>query len=271
MANLDVEAHRIRPGERVSLAERATKVDGGLDKKEAKKSMLPALHARMIELHERLFAQRRNALLVVLQSPDAAGKDSTIRRCFGVLNPQRAFTVPFLAPTRREKRRDFLWRAHRDVPPRGTIGIFNRSYYESVLVERVRELTPEERWRRRYAHINAFERLLHDTGTLVTKFYLHVSKAYQKERLERRLRRPDKHWKFDLDDLEDRARWDEYAAAYEDVFLRCSSADAPWYVVPSERRWYRDLVIAQAVVSRLERLDPQYPPPRFDPASITIE
>jgi PPK2 family polyphosphate:nucleotide phosphotransferase len=265
---IDPEQHRVAPGRRVKLDELPTREDGGLDKGHTKKVSVPALHERMAELHDRLYAEGTRSLLVVLQAMDAAGKDSTIRRCFGPLNPQRCETAAFRRPSEEELAHDFLWRVHRELPERGRIQVFNRSHYEDVLAVRVRELAAEATWKRRYEHINAFEKMLADEGTAVLKLFLHVSPEYQRERFERRIQRPDKRWKFAPADLDARERWADYRRAYEDALTRCSTDHAPWYVVPGERRWYRDAVICQAVVDRLEALDPQFPSPDFDPDAL---
>ncbi len=238
--------------------------------KAAAKEAVKGLTARMAQLQEILHASRSHAVLIVLQAMDAAGKDSTIRRCFGALNPQRCTTASFKQPTGREKRHDFLWRVHRKIPGRGTIGIFNRSHYEDVLVARVDGLVSRETWEKRYEHINRFERLLADESTVILKFYLHVSKDYQKRRLLRRLRRPDKRWKFNAADLEERKRWDDYMRAYEDLFSRCAAEWAPWYIIPSERRWYRDALICTVVTRTLERLNLRLPEPDIDPSSFDL-
>ncbi|MBD3346627.1 MAG: polyphosphate kinase 2 family protein [Chitinivibrionales bacterium] len=228
------------------------------------------LRNQLVELEELLYANGDRAILVVLQAMDACGKDSTIRRCFGKLNPQRCRTHSFKEPSRREKAHDFLWRIHYRTPARGTIGILNRSHYESVLVEKVKNLAPENVIEKRYDHINAFEKMLADEGTIVIKFYLHASKQYQKQRLERRLRRPDKRWKFNKNDLVERTRWDEYSQAYEEVFDRCSTPFAPWYIIPAERRWYRDVIILKTMVEHLQALQLKLPEPDVDPESIII-
>lgn len=262
------ESDRVRGP--VNLASLPTRADGGLEKEAGKRERAQLLE-RLSELQELLYAGREHALLVVLQAMDAAGKDSTTRRVFGTLNPRGCRVASFKAPSDEELAHDFLWRVHAHTPPRGSIAIFNRSHYEDVLVVRVRNLVPEERWRRRYDHIVAFERLLADEGTIVLKFYLHIGPDYQKERFERRLRRPDKHWKFNPKDLDDRALWTDYRAAYEEALERTSADHAPWYVIPAERRWYRDVLIARTVVRHLEALDMGYPKPDFDPDAIEIE
>lgn len=267
---IKTDRYRVRPGRKVSLKDWAPDDDGGLKRDEAEKRFAE-LTERLDKLQERLYAEGRRSVLVVLQAMDAAGKDSTIRRVFGPLNPQGVALANFKAPNNHELAHDFLWRVHQRTPPRGYLGLFNRSHYEDVLVVRVKKLAPEEVWKRRYEHIRHFESLLHDEGTRVVKFYLHISKAYQKQRLERRLQKPDKHWKFDPNDLKERARWSDYMRAFEDAIGKTSTRDAPWYVIPSQKRWYRNLLIAQVMVDLFESMKIQMPKPTFDPASITID
>ena len=177
----------------------------------------------------------------------------------------------FKAPSKEELAHDYLWRVHDHTPSDGHIAVFNRSHYEDLLIVRVKGFAPKAVWKRRYEHVNAFEKMLADEGTAVVKFMIHISKDYQKERLQRRLDRPDKHWKFNPEDLTERARWDDYMKAFGDVLSKCSTDDAPWYVIPSERRWYRNLAITKILVDRLKAMDPQMPEPSFDPASIVID
>jgi len=217
------------------------------------------LRKRLTQLQERLYADGRFALLIVLQGMDASGKDGTVRHVFAGVNPQGVRVQSFKQPTPEEARHDFLWRVHAAVPPRGMIGIFNRSHYEDVLVARVHALVPEDVWRRRYEEINAFEHMLSDAGVTVLKFFLHISKGEQHERFERRLRDPRKHWKFSAADLKEREHWSAYQHAYADVLRLCSTAWAPWTVVPADHKWYRNLVVARAVTSALEGLDLHYP------------
>lgn len=267
---IDVARHRIPPGEAPSLADRPTRESAGLEEADGRKR-LATLQEHLLELQDLLYAERKRSVLVVLQAMDAIGKDSTIRRCFGPLNPQRCRTYPFKRPTDEELRRDFLWRAHQVVPARGMIHVWNRSHYEDVLVPAVMGDLPEEELQRRFAHINAFEALLADEGTAILKVYLHASTDYQRGRLERRLTRPDKRWKFEPADVIARARWDAFIDAYEAAITACNTRLAPWYVVPAERRWFRDLVIVQAVVDRLIEMDPRTPEVTFDPEAIDLD
>jgi PPK2 family polyphosphate:nucleotide phosphotransferase len=267
---LDTTHYRITPRSKVRLARFKTKDDGGLEQSAAE-AQFEKLTRRLADLQELMYAQSRHALLVVFQAMDAGGKDSTIRHVFAPVNAAGCYVVSFKRPTEPELARDFLWRVHAVVPPKGNIAVFNRSHYEDVLVARVKQLVPERTWKRRYDHINAFEQLLTDGGTTVVKFFLHISKDYQKERLQRRLDKPEKWWKFNPADLEERARWDDYQDAFADALSACSTPHAPWYVVPAERRWFRDLLVAHVLVDALESLDMKYPEPTFDPKAVTIE
>lgn len=233
-----------------------------------RKKELKRLRARLEELGGDLFAEGRRALLVILQGRDAGGKDGTIRKVFGAVNPQGLHLTSFGAPAGEETRHDFLWRVHRAVPPFGGIGLFNRSHYEDVLAARVRRLVPAEVWERRYEQINAFERMLSENGVSVLKLFLHISRDEQKRRLLDRLEKPHKRWKFEPSDLEDRVLWDEYTAAYQDVFARCSTADAPWYVVPADHKGTRNLLVARIVVDTLERMAPRVP--EADPEVLSM-
>jgi PPK2 family polyphosphate:nucleotide phosphotransferase len=221
---------------------------------------LDQLRHRIEELAQALGAEQRRALLVVLQGRDTAGKDGVIKKVFGDLNPAYCQVHTFKRPTPLELRHDFLWRVHAVVPPAGTIGIFNRSHYEDVLVVRVHSLVPESLWRLRYTHINDFERMLGDHGVTILKFFLHISREEQRERLEERLADPTKNWKFEPGDLAERARWDDYTRAYEEMLERTSTEWAPWYLVPGDKKGPRDLLIAQVVARALELVNPRFPP-----------
>lgn len=259
------DRYRIAPGADVRLADRPTDDDGGLTKDEARER-LRANVDRLRELQERLYAERRQSVLFVLQAMDAGGKDSTTEKVFGPLNPQGVRVASFKSPTEEELAHDFLWRVHRKAPQAGYVRVFNRSHYEDVLIVKVHGWAARDVVERRYGHIRHFEALLADAGTRVVKVMLHISKAYQLERFRRRLRRPDKHWKFNPGDLDERERWDDYMAAFETAIARTSTEAAPWFVVPAETRWYRDLVVSQILLETLEAMDPQYPAPDFDPA-----
>jgi PPK2 family polyphosphate:nucleotide phosphotransferase len=251
----------VSPGAVPELSDAQARVsEKGLDESELRARMAK-LGERMDALQNALFAEAKHALLVVLQARDGAGKDSTIRRVFGRLNPQGCAVTGFKVPTPLELSHDFLWRVHQAVPPRGTIGVFNRSHYEDVLVVRVHALVPEEVWRPRYEQINQFERFLTQNRVTILKFFLHISKEEQRERLRERLDDPAKYWKFNPGDLGERERWDAYTRAYQDMLARTSTPDAPWYVVPADKKLPRDVLVAQVVVEALERLDPRFPGP----------
>jgi PPK2 family polyphosphate:nucleotide phosphotransferase len=265
------ERYRAPGGRPLELGRRAadeTKLAPG-GKAEAE-SAAAELNKELERLQELLWAGHRQRVLVVLQGMDTSGKDGVIRHVFDGVNPVGVKVASFKAPTVEELAHDFLWRVHSRVPADGELVIFNRSHYEDVLVVRVHELVPESVWRRRYDQIREFERLLAETGTTILKFFLHISNAEQKQRLEERLADPSKQWKFDPRDLAERARWKDYQKAYGEAIGRTSMAQAPWYVVPSDKKWYRDLVVARILVEALTRLKLEPPKPTFDPAAIRI-
>jgi PPK2 family polyphosphate:nucleotide phosphotransferase len=234
-------------------------VDGDLNKRDARDEVRENAEATA-HLAHRLYAENRRSVLLVLQGMDTSGKDGTIRHVMAGVNPQSCRVVSFKQPSARELDHDFLWRIHRAVPPRGNIGIFNRSHYEDVLVVRVHGLVPESIWRPRYDQINAFERMLADGAMTIVKCFLHISKDEQCSRLQARLDDPEKRWKFSMADLEERQLWGDYVKAYEEAITRCNTDHAPWHIVPSDRKWYRNLVISRILRETLERLDPQFPP-----------
>jgi len=254
----------VAPGATLRLTDEMADAPKGAPSKSAAIEAVERLGARIDALQDVLYAEGRRALLIVLQGRDTSGKDGTIRKVFGPLDPLGIVITSFKAPTPLELAHDFLWRVHQAVPPKGTLGVFNRSHYEDVLVVRVHELVPESVWRPRYEQINAFERLLTDNGVTILKFFLHISRGEQRERLLARLDDPTKYWKFSAGDLGERDRWDAYTAAYEEAFARTSTAEAPWYVVPADKKYLRDLLVAQVVVETLERMDPKYPGPPED-------
>jgi PPK2 family polyphosphate:nucleotide phosphotransferase len=258
-----------KPGSTVKLVNFNPDYVGEYDKTNARAEE-KTLEAKLAVLQERLYAEGKQALLIVLQAMDAGGKDSTIKKVFDSVNPQGVRVTSFKVPTLQELAHDFLWRVHRETPPKGYIGIFNRSHYEDVLVVRVNRLVPREVWRKRYDHINQFERLLVDNGTRIIKFYLHISKDEQKRRFQERLDDLEKHWKFSTGDLAVREQWDDYMRAYQDVLTQCNTEYAPWYIVPANRKWYRDLVITRTIVEALEAMNPQYPPAEPDLDKLVI-
>jgi len=260
----------VKPGSRVRLRDSDAAITVGVDdKKEARKRLRKNVE-RLGELQYTLYAEDRRAVLVVLQAMDAGGKDGAIRKVFGPINPQGCRVTGFKAPTTEELAHDFLWRVHRAVPRRGEIGVFNRSHYEDVLIVRVRKLVPAPVWRKRYRQINDFERLLAESGVRILKFFLHISKGEQLERLRARLEDPTKHWKANPEDFEERKRWTQYLRAYEDAISRCTTAGAPWYVVPSDHKWFRDLVISGILVKEMAEMHLSCPEPKLDVSKIRL-
>jgi PPK2 family polyphosphate:nucleotide phosphotransferase len=235
----------------------ASSFDGG---KEKAREAIEKLKGRLETLQELLFADHRFAVLVVLQGMDTAGKDGTIRQVFEGVNPQGVRVACFKEPSPQEAAHDFLWRIHQQTPGRGEMVIFNRSHYEDVLFPRVHAVIPRATWERRYAEINEFERVLSEEGTTILKFFLHLSREEQARRLNERLKDPTKHWKFQESDLLERKRWRSYVNAYEEALAKTSTRWAPWCVVPSDRKWFRDLVVCRRIVGTLESLGLRYPP-----------
>ncbi|MFN8457370.1 MAG: polyphosphate kinase 2 family protein [Anaerolineae bacterium] len=262
---------KVKPDQKIKLAEVDPEDTGEVTDKNKAKKLLSKNIERMAELQNVLYAEGKHALLIILQAMDAGGKDGTIRSIMSGVNPQGVQVTSFKSPTLEDLAHDFLWRVHKAVPPRGMIGIFNRSHYEDVLIVRVRNLVPKQVWQKRYEHINCFEQLLTDNGVTILKFYLHISKDEQKERLQARLDEPDKRWKFNPTDLDTRVQWDDYMHAFEDVFEKCSTKYAPWYIVPANKKWYRNLVISQTIVETLEGLNMKYPEPVVGLDKIIIE
>ncbi len=267
-----MDRYRVKPNEKIKL-EKLDPADRSAyegDKEKAQED-LAKLNDKLEELQELLYAEHKHRVLIVLQAMDTGGKDGVIRRVFDGVNPQGVRVASFKVPTAEELDHDYLWRVHKMTPGKGEIVIFNRSHYEDVLVVRVHGLVPEKVWKKRYDHINEFERLLANEGTTILKFFLHIDKDEQKQRLQARLDEPDKHWKFSLGDLEERKLWNQYMAAYEDVLNKTSTPWAPWYVIPANRKWYRDLVISTILVNTLKKLDMKYPEPKDDLSNVVIE
>jgi PPK2 family polyphosphate:nucleotide phosphotransferase len=257
-----MKAFFVSPGAKVDLDRwdpGDTGAFSGIGKEEGAVA-LEAARMRLRELQSRLIAQRRHKVLIIFQAMDAGGKDGTVRNVFQGLDPHGMSVVAFKAPTAAELERDFLWRVHARVPGRGEISIWNRSHYEDVVAVRVRKLAPRDVWEKRFEHIVNFERLLADEGTLVLKFFLHIDAAEQKARLEARLKDPTKQWKLQRSDIDDRASWNDFIKAYEEALGRTSTGHAPWYVVPANKKWYRNLVVATIVREALEKLKPEFPP-----------
>lgn len=240
------------------------------DRDEAEASAVDDVTA-IAELQNRLYAEGKQALLIVIQATDTGGKDSTIRKVLGPINPQGVRVTSFKAPSSVELAHDYLWRIHQAVPAKGMIGVFNRSHYEDVLIVRVHGLAPKDAIENRYDQINDFERHLSENGVTILKFFLHISKDEQKERLQARLDDPSKHWKFNPGDLEERKHWHDYQEAFEIALSRCSTRHAPWFVIPADRKWYRNAVIARIIRRTLEDLDPQYPDADYDTNGVVID
>jgi PPK2 family polyphosphate:nucleotide phosphotransferase len=262
---------RITPGERARLGKRDPADASAFPDRQAAEKQSSKDGATINEWQDKLYAEGKRALLVVLQGTDTAGKDGTIRHVFNQTGPLGVTVAAFRAPSERELAHDFLWRAHLACPPRGCIGIFNRSHYEDVLVGRVRQLAPKKAIEQRYEQINAFEKTLVENGTSILKFMLHISKEEQRERLQARLDGPKSRWKFNPGDLEDRKLWDQYQEAYELMLEKCSTDWAPWYVIPADRKWARNAAVAAIVRETLEAMAPQYPKPDWNPKDFKVE
>jgi PPK2 family polyphosphate:nucleotide phosphotransferase len=255
----DYPRFRVEPGVPLRLADVNPDESEHYKRKKDVADELKRQRDRISDLQARLYGEHKQSLLIVLQAMDTGGKDGTIKGVFQGVNPQGCQVWSFKAPSNEEAAHDFLWRYHQKTPPRGMIHIFNRSHYEDVLIVRVKDLVPESAWKPRYEAINQFEQALTLAGVTVLKFYLHISKDEQKRRLESRLADPDKRWKFSTNDLKERAYWDDYMAAFEDAINNCSTANSPWYVIPANKKWYRNLVVARTIADTLEALNPQYP------------
>lgn len=267
-----MKRYLVPPGEKINLEQWDPNDTGGFEGGKAKGlEQVEALNNELEALQEVLYAEHKHKVLIVLQAMDTGGKDGVIRRVFDGVNPQGVRVASFKVPTPQELDHDYLWRIHKEVPGRGEMVIFNRSHYEDVLVVRVHNLVPPEVWRKRYEQINDFERMLAENGTTILKFFLHIDLDEQKARLQARLDDPTKRWKFNLGDLKERKLWPEYMRAYEDVLSKTSTAWAPWYIVPANRKWYRDLVIASVLVETLKKLDMRYPEPAEPLYGVVIE
>ncbi len=239
--------------------------------KESAAKRLDEIRSELCELQQVLYAEHHRAMLIIFQAMDTGGKDGAIKSLCTGLNPAGIQVTSFKAPSAAELDHDFLWRAHQATPAKGMIGIWNRSHYEDVLVVRVHKLVPKSVWQKRFEQINQFEAILAANGVTLLKFMLHISKDEQKERLQARLDDPQKHWKFNPHDLEDRARWNEYEEAYEDAINRCGTDAAPWHVVPANRKWSRNLIVGETVLRTMKEMKLGYPEATFDPATVTIE
>lgn len=261
---------RVSQGDKIRLSKIDPDDTGGASKKKACK-LFADLRGEISLLQERLFAEHQRSLLILFQAMDTGGKDGALKALCSGLNPAGLEVARFQAPTQAELDHDFLWRAHKVTPTKGMIGIWNRSHYEDVLVVRVHKLVAKKVRKARYGQIKSFEKILGENGTTIVKFMLHISKDEQKKRLQARIENPKKRWKFSPADLKERALWDDYQEAYEDAINCCATDDAPWYVVPANQKWARDLAIVEVVLRVLKKMDPRYPKIRFDPATATID
>lgn len=260
----------VEPGTKAGLAHRDPGDTPGFKDKEASIELLEKSTARLAELQYLLHAQSKHAMLIVFQALDAGGKDGTIRHVMSGLNPQGCRVTSFKVPSAEEARHDYLWRIHQAVPQKGELGIFNRSHYEDVLVVRVHKLVPKEIWSKRYEQINTFEKTLSENGVTIVKFFLHISKEEQKKRIEERLADPTKNWKLSEADFAERGYWESYQEAYEDALTQCSTPCAPWYVIPANHKWFRNLAVSHIIVETLEELEMKFPPPSIDLSRVHI-
>lgn len=249
---------RVEPGSRIDLDKFDAQRTHGWKREDAEAHQAEQ-EARLTELQERLWAEGKRSLLIVLQGIDAAGKDGTIRKVMDAFNPQGCVVTGFKAPSAEELRHDYLWRVHQHTPGKGTVAIFNRSHYEDVLIVRVHGLVPKDVWRRRYRQINDWERMLTDEGTVIRKFFLYIDRDEQRERLQARIDDPNKRWKFSASDLPEREKWDSYRKAFEEMLERTSTEVAPWYLIPANRKWFRNLAVSEILADTLEAMDPRYP------------
>jgi PPK2 family polyphosphate:nucleotide phosphotransferase len=267
-----MDAYRVKPGNRIRLKEWDPNDQSAFDgDKQAGKQFRNELAARLAQFQEMIYAGNQHRLLVIMQGMDTSGKDGAISHVFRDVDPQGLKIANFKVPSAEELAHDYLWRIHRHTPGKGEIAIFNRSHYEDVLVVRVHSLVPKEIWSRRFDQINNFEKLLAEEGTTFLKFFLNIDQEEQKRRLQARLGDPTKIWKFRLGDLKERERWSEYVKAYEDVLSRTSTAWAPWFIVPANQKWYRDIVISTAILDALVKLGLKYPQPEEDLSAVVIE
>jgi PPK2 family polyphosphate:nucleotide phosphotransferase len=264
------ETLKVKPGQRVRLEKLDADGTHGYDKASAA-PVLEAQLARLTELQDRFWAEAKRSVLVVLQGIDAAGKDGTINKVMEAFNPQGCVVAGFKVPSTEELAHDYLWRIHKRVPGKGEIGIFNRSHYEDVLVVRVHGLVPPKVWKARYDQINAFERHLVDNGTTIVKFFLSIDRDEQRARFQARYDDPTRRWKFAMGDLEERKRWDDYQAAFDEALTRTSTVAAPWYVIPANRKWFRNVAVASILADTMADLKPRYPAEPDLPPNLVIE
>jgi len=268
---IEPDEYRVTPHAKVDLSKWSTSTTDGFDgNKQQGAALLPVLNERLADLQAMLYAESKRKLLIVLQGMDTSGKDGTIKHVFRIINPVGVKVKDFKRPNDVELAHDYLWRVHEHTPRNGRIVIFNRSHYEDVLVVRVNNLVPKTVWEKRFEHIRAFEKMLADEGTTIVKLFLHISKDEQRARLQERLDNPSKHWKFEHGDVAERAHWEDYTKAYEQAISETSTDYAPWYIIPSDRKWYRNLVISQLLINTLEALDMRYPEPAVGIENIVI-
>jgi PPK2 family polyphosphate:nucleotide phosphotransferase len=260
----------VKPGTKVKLAKSDADDTPGWKKNHKMKANLAKSLERLDALQYLLYAEHKRALLIVLQGLDAGGKDGTIRHVMSGVNPQGCRVTSFKKPSAEEASHDFLWRIHKAVPPIGDIGIFNRSHYEDVLVARVHNLVSKDVWSHRYDQINHFERMLHENNVKILKFFLHISKDEQKKRFEQRIRDKNRQWKISESDFIERKYWDEYTGAYEDALTKCSTPEAPWYIIPANKKWFRNLAVSHIVVEALEEMRMKFPPPSVDVKKLRL-
>ncbi|MDO5301355.1 MAG: polyphosphate kinase 2 family protein [Tissierellia bacterium] len=266
---MNTDKYRVKVGKKVKLQDFPTSYNGSLTKEEVYEQLLPANQEKLAQYQEALYAENRRGLIIILQAMDAAGKDGTIEHVFSALNPQGTVVTPFKEPSDEELDHDYLWRAFRALPRRGNIAVFNRSHYEDVLVTRVHNLLPKQQipeflvddqiWNRRFREISNFEQYLTDNGFTIVKFFLHISKEEQKQRLLARIEEEEKNWKFSASDVSERRYWSEYQEAYEDLLAHTSTESCPWYVIPADRKWFSRYLVSEIMVDVFEKIDPQFP------------
>jgi PPK2 family polyphosphate:nucleotide phosphotransferase len=255
---------KVEPGTKVDLKDYDPDFSGKFKNEQETLEELARLKEKLFDLQALMYADNRYALLIVIQAMDAGGKDGLIRNVMATFNPQGCIVMPFKVPSEEERDHDYLWRIHHAIPRRGEIGVFNRSHYEDLLVVRVHGLVPKEVWKQRYDQINDFEKYLVENNVMIRKFYLHISKKEQEERILKRLLDPKKNWKFSSADLKERDHWDDYMEAFEDVLSKCSTKMAPWHIVPANKKWYRNYVVAKVLVDTMEGLNMKWPEPSPD-------
>ncbi len=270
-ANEIIKKLMVIEGKKINLQRLSPDYNFSIDEEKAEYVLKQNLKKRMSELQYRLYAERKNGLLIVFQGIDTSGKDSTIRHVISAFNPQSCAVKAFKEPTTEDLSHDFLWRIHKRAPSRGEIVVFNRSHYEDIIQPRVHKTIHKSIWSQRYEHINAFERCLSDNSIKIIKFFLHISKEEQRKRLEERMNDPSKQWKASESDITERKFWNSYTVAYQDIINRCSNLWAPWYIIPANKKWFRNLVVALVIVDTLERMKPKFPKPTINLSKMTID